>query len=178
MAAELETGAWEAQDTSVDAVQQQLARILRELNRPPADADGDGLVDHPPPRTSVLNLIVRAEDEQEAQRAAALVASLAVRTPSRTLQLLAAPDAESDGLDAAITTQCAIRPEGQGHLCYEAVRLVARGGTALHLASVAEPLIMANLPVFLWWLGRPPSKHDPLLDLGDRLVVDSDEWAD
>ncbi|SRR5579885_887267 len=178
MAAELETGSWEAQDTTVDAVQAQLARILRELNRPPADADGDSVVAHPPPRTSVLNLLVRAEDDQAAERAAGLVASLAVRTPSRTLQLFAAPDADGDGLDAAITTHCAIRADGRGHLCYEQVRLVARGSTALHLASVAEPLIVANLPVFLWWLGRPPSKHDPLLDLADRLVVDSDEFAD
>jgi glucose-6-phosphate dehydrogenase assembly protein OpcA len=178
--AELATGAWEAQDTTVEVVERELARILRELNRPPVDADGDGdgVVDYPPPRTSVLNLLVRAEDNAAAEHAASLVASLAVRTPSRTLQLFAAPDAESDGLDAAITTHCAIRADGPGHLCYEQVRLVARGSTALHLASVAEPLIVANLPVILWWLGRPPSQHDPLLDLSDRLVVDSDDFTD
>jgi glucose-6-phosphate dehydrogenase assembly protein OpcA len=178
MAAELETGTWEAQDTTVDVVERQMARLLQDLNHPLAPTDGANDFAHPPPRTSVLNLLVRAEDPAEADRAAQALADLAVHAPSRTLQLLAAPDATADGLDAAICTQCSIRPDGRSHICSEQVRLVARGSTALHLASVAEPLIVANLPVILWWLGRPPLQHDPLLDLCDRLVVDSDAFGD
>src|SRR3954454_9889552 len=178
MAAELETGTGKARDTTVDVVERQMARLLRDLNRSVTPADGATDTPHPPPRTSVLNLLVRAEDPADADHAAQAVAELAVHAPSRTVQILAAPDAAADGLDAMICTQCAIRPGGRGHICCEQVRLVARGNTALHLASVAEPLIVANLPVILWWLGRPPLKHDPLLDLCDRLVVDSDAFDD
>jgi glucose-6-phosphate dehydrogenase assembly protein OpcA len=178
MATDLETGTWEARDTTVDVVERQMARLLQDLNHPLAPTDGASDLAHPPPRTSVLNLLVRAEDAAEADRAGQLVAELAVHAPSRTLQLLAVPDAAADGLDATICTQCAVRSDGRSHICFEHVSLVARGNTALHLASVAEPLIVANLPVILWWLGRPPLKHDPLLDLCDRLVVDSDAFAD
>jgi glucose-6-phosphate dehydrogenase assembly protein OpcA len=126
----------------------------------------------------VLNLVVHADEDGEAKRASEAMASLAIRHPSRTLLLVTAPDDAVDGLDATIRTQRARGPGGQSHLCFEEVRLLARGATALHLASVVEPLLMSNLPAYLWWLGRPPSFYDPLLALCDRLIVDSAEFPD
>jgi glucose-6-phosphate dehydrogenase assembly protein OpcA len=176
-ATEAGTGHWEAQNTTVDEVERHLGRILRELARPPA-AEANGAAHHPPPRASVLTLVVHADEEGEAERAADTVMALASRHPSRTLLLVAAPDADADGLDATIRTQCGIHPSGLGHSCVEQVQLVARGATALHMASVVEPLLMSNLPAFIWWLGRPPTRHEPLLDLCDRLVVDSADFPD
>lgn len=169
-------GAWEAQGTTVDQVERQLARILRELSQEAAPADSAR--GHLVPRAIVLNLIVHADQAGEAERAAQAMAALAARHPSRTLLLEAEPDAAADGLDAAISTHCATWTAVGGHLCFEQVRLTARGSTALHLASVAEPLLVADLPVILWWLGRPPARSEPLLELGDRLVVDSAYFPD
>ena len=173
-------GAWEARNTTVNDVERQLGRIIRELNRPPGGGNGDADDPraYPPPRASVLNLLVHADEEGEAQRAADLMAMLATRHPSRTLLLIAEPDAPADGLDATISTQCLFRPGSAGHLCFERVQLTARGATALHLASVAEPLLISNLPVFVWWLGRAPGSRDPLLELCDRLIVDSADFPD
>jgi glucose-6-phosphate dehydrogenase assembly protein OpcA len=170
----LATGAWEAQNVSVADVERQLQRILRELSVP--DAEGGSA--HPPPRASVMSLVVHADEDGEAERASAAMASLAIRHPSRTLLLVTEPDAAADGLDATIRTQRARGPGGQAHLCFEEIRLLARGATALHLVSVVEPLLMSNLPTYLWWLGRPPSSHEPLLGLCDRLIVDSAEFPD
>ncbi len=168
------TNVWEAQDVTVADVERQLQRNLSELTAPAAH---DGAA-HPPPRASVLNLVVHADEDGEAERASAAMAALAIRHPSRTLLLVTAPDAPTDGLDAMIRTQRTQGPGGQTHLCFEEVRLLARGATALHLSSVVEPLLMSNLPAYLWWLGRPPRAYDPLLALCDRLIVDSAEFPD
>ena len=170
----LDTRVWEAQNVTVADVERQLQRSLRELSVP---GEHDGAA-HPPPRASVLNLVVHADEGGEAERASEAMAALAIRHPSRTLLLVTAPDDAADGLDATIRTQCARAPGGQSHLCFEEVRLLARGATALHLASVVEPLLMSNLPTYLWWLGRPPSSYEPLLGLCDRLIVDSAEFPD
>jgi glucose-6-phosphate dehydrogenase assembly protein OpcA len=48
-------------------------------------------------------------------------------------------------------------------------------------ASIAGPLILADLPVFLRWRGDLPASNEPfvsLIGLADRLIVDSAEWAD
>ena len=48
-------------------------------------------------------------------------------------------------------------------------------------ASVVMPLLLPDLPVFLRWRGRPPfgdRAFEQLVDLVDRLIVDSREWPD
>ncbi len=168
---------WEAHDTTVAEVERWLGRLVRELACGPSPGPPGAPV-HPRPRASVLNLVIHADEEGEAERAGGVVAKLATRHPSRTLLLVAAPDAPADGLDALVRIQRVPWPSGTADSCFELVRLVARGATALHLASVVEPLLVSNLPCFLWWLGRPPTSHDPLLELADRLIVDSAEFPD
>ena len=46
-------------------------------------------------------------------------------------------------------------------------------------ASVVQPLLLPDLPVFLRWRGLPPFGERPfeeLVDVVDRLIVDSTEW--
>jgi glucose-6-phosphate dehydrogenase assembly protein OpcA len=48
------------------------------------------------------------------------------------------------------------------------------------VASVVIPLLVPDLPVFLWWTGTPPSdaRHlDDLVRLAHRLIVDSADFA-
>ena len=43
------------------------------------------------------------------------------------------------------------------------------------------PLLVTGLPVFLRWRGRPPFGEptaEQLVDVCDRLIVDSGEWPD
>jgi glucose-6-phosphate dehydrogenase assembly protein OpcA len=59
------------------------------------------------------------------------------------------------------------------------VRLKGRRASAP--ASVVEPLLLPDLPAFLRWRGLPPfgeSHFEGLIDVADRLIVDSTEWPD
>jgi glucose-6-phosphate dehydrogenase assembly protein OpcA len=173
--AERVSGGWAATNTTVAEVERQLQRIMHELSQPATEVAGRAYL---VPRAICLNILVHADEAAEATRAAQTLAELAPRHPSRTLLMVVEPDAPADGLDASICTQCAIWPSVGGQLCFEQVTLTARGSTALHLVSVVEPLLVSDLPVILWWLGRPPARTEPLLDLCNRLVVDSAYFPD
>ena len=61
------------------------------------------------------------------------------------------------------------------------IELTLRGDRAKAPASVVEPLLVSDLPVFLRWRGEPPSRaprSSSSSDVTDRLIVDSTEWAD
>jgi glucose-6-phosphate dehydrogenase assembly protein OpcA len=61
------------------------------------------------------------------------------------------------------------------------VELRLGGPRAEAPASIVTPLLLPDLPVFLRWRGRPPFRtvhFRQLVDIVDRLVVDSAEWPD
>jgi hypothetical protein len=130
-------------------------------------------------RTSVLTHV--AWVPQEWQHAATeTLAGLAERHPSRTILLFPEPDAD-DGIAARALLECYEVPFSDRHLCGEIVELRLRGNRALAPASIALPLLLPDLPVFLRWRGRPDFTSSPfeqLVEVVDRLVVDSSEWPD
>jgi glucose-6-phosphate dehydrogenase assembly protein OpcA len=108
------------------------------------------------------------------------LAGLADRHPSRTILLVPRPDDE-DGLDARVSLQRFRLPGEERYVCSEVIELNLRGRRAEAPASIVLPLLIPDLPVFLRWRGRPPfgsNVLDQLVDVVDRLVVDSLEWRE
>lgn len=131
-------------------------------------------------RAAVVNLVVVATRETHALRAARTVAELAMRHPSRAIVVLAdrhAPEGAppSLGLHAQLPS---LDKFDQVH--FEQILVRARGNVADRLASVIVPLLVPDLPVFLWWTDTPPvgRRHfEDLVALSDRLLVDSADFA-
>jgi glucose-6-phosphate dehydrogenase assembly protein OpcA len=73
-------------------------------------------------------------------------------------------------------------PVGGGRqICSETIRVQLNGARAAQPASVVQPLLLSDLPVFLRWRGVPSygdSTFEGLIDVADRLIVDSTEWED
>jgi hypothetical protein len=114
------------------------------------------------------------------QAATDTLSRLAERHPSRTLLLFPEPDAE-DGLHAKVLLECYEAPGSNRHLCSEVAELRLRGVRSQAPASIVLPLLLPDLPVFLRWRGRPDFGSpvcEQLVEVVDRLVVDSAEWAD
>ena len=164
------TLSWHGENVNPVAVERALSQMLRKLAPPSEDGQ-----EHPPARASVLSLIVRAADAEQGEQAMAMLGQLVEHYPSRTLMLTVDPAAPDSGLDAWASVYCLLHLAGSALVCFEQVRLAARGATAHHLASVAEPLLIPDLPVYLWWLGDPPTPGDNLLSLCDRLIVDTSQ---
>jgi glucose-6-phosphate dehydrogenase assembly protein OpcA len=115
------------------------------------------------------------------ERARAALSGMAERHPSRTIILVPEPDADASGFDANVSLVCYAVPDVDRNVCSEVVELRLRGDRAKAPASVVEPLLISDLPVFLRWRGEPPwgsPELEQLVDVVDRLVVDSTEWAE
>jgi len=164
---------WGAQATSIDALERELAR-LRRAAVAHARERGQTLA-----RASVLNLVVYSEREVHARRAARTVADLALRHPSRAIVLLG--DRDRDGVVASVQLHCHVPPsDGAQPVLYEQILARVRGDFDERVASVVIPLLVPDLPVFLWWTGTPPSdaRHlDDLVTLADRFIIDSADFA-
>jgi hypothetical protein len=135
--------------------------------------------EEPDLRTSVLTHLAWVPREWQ-EAAAETLAGLGERHPSRTLLLYPQSD-EEDRLAARVSLECYDLPGIERHICSEIVELRLRGARAEAPASIAVPLLLPDLPVFLRWRGRPDfgsSVFGQLVQIVDRLVVDSSEWPD
>jgi glucose-6-phosphate dehydrogenase assembly protein OpcA len=130
-------------------------------------------------RTSMMTHLAWAPAEwQDAARET--LAGLAEQHPSRTILLFPQADGR-DALDADVSIECYSLPELERHVCSEVIELRLHGSLANAPASVVLPLVLPDLPVFLRWRGRPAfgePAFEQLVDVVDRLVVDSREWDD
>jgi glucose-6-phosphate dehydrogenase assembly protein OpcA len=149
-----------------------IGEIERELGAQRLDpASGE-----PMQRTSVMTHLAWVP-EQWVEAAEDVLAGLAERHPSRTIVLVPEPDAQ-DGIEANVEVDC--YPVGDDRkVSMETIRLKLCGNRVEAPASVVEPLLLPDLPVFLRWRGLPPFGAGPfeqLVDTVDRLIVDSTEW--
>jgi glucose-6-phosphate dehydrogenase assembly protein OpcA len=146
-----------------------VAEVEHELGKLRANEDGTLAL-----RSSVLNLIV-VTDEEAAPEVTRSVSNLAGRYPARAIVLISDPEGERN-VEVGLSTFCNVRGGGGAQVCAEQVTIHAEGPPANHLESLAGPLLIPDLPVFLWYPGAF-SPHAPefaaMADLADRLIVDS-----
>jgi glucose-6-phosphate dehydrogenase assembly protein OpcA len=127
-------------------------------------------------RTSVMTHVGWVP-EAWVEAAEDVLAGLAERHPSRTIVLFPQPEAD-DEFDGHVEVDCFATGEGR-QVCTETIRLRLGGKRASVPASIVQPLLLPDLPVFLRWRGLPPFGERPfeeLVDVVDRLIVDSTEW--
>ena len=146
-----------------------VAEVEHELGKLRANEDGTLAL-----RSSVLNLIV-VTDEEAAPEVTRSVSNLAGRYPARAIVLISDPEGERN-VEVGLSAFCNVRGGGGAQVCAEQVTIHAEGPPANHLESLAGPLLVPDLPVFLWYPGAF-SPHAPefaaMADLADRLIVDS-----
>jgi hypothetical protein len=131
-------------------------------------------------RTSVMTHLAWVPEEWR-ERALQALAGMAERHPSRTILLDPQPDSGKNRIDANVTLECYPIPGSERDVCSEVVDLTLHGTRAKAPASIVQPLLISDLPVFLRWRGEPPwgaPELEQLVELTDRLIVDSTEWDD
>jgi len=115
------------------------------------------------------------------EQARAALEGMAERHPSRTILLFPEPNAGDGRIDArASVERWQVPGTGRG-IVTETIELTLRGDRAKAPASIVQELLISDLPVFLRWRCEPPWRApelEQLVDVTDRLIVDSTEWDD
>ncbi len=126
-------------------------------------------------RASVLNLIA-VTDEEFARDVAQAIRELSRHYPSRVICMISEPDEGEANLEIELSAFCVERGESGNQVCAEQITVHVEGPPAEHLESLAGPLLIPDLPVFLWYpngdVPRSPG-CDGMAALADRLVLDS-----
>jgi glucose-6-phosphate dehydrogenase assembly protein OpcA len=146
---------------------------LSELWRAAAEDPGS---DQPVMRASVLTLLAFVEDEDEGRETFNLISHVIAQNPCRAILMVAEPKERPEGLSAWISAQCHLPPSGARLVCCEQIYVRARGEAVEGLDNVVLPLIVPELPVYLWWrAGRfsPPPFLAQVLRVTNRVLVDS-----
>jgi glucose-6-phosphate dehydrogenase assembly protein OpcA len=150
----------------VAEVEHRLAELRSE------QAEGDASL-----RTSVMTHVAWAPPSWAAA-ARKTLAGLEERHPSRTILLLPDPT-RADRVDVNVSMRCYAMPGVSREVCSEVIELRLGGKRAQAPASIVQPLLISDLPTFCRWRGLPPWQKpelEQLVDVCDRLVVDSSEW--
>jgi hypothetical protein len=161
---------WVGEDVGLADVE----RALGELR----DASAAG-TEGPDLRTSVMTHLAWVPAEWR-EAALETLAGLEERHPSRGILLFPDPSA-ADGIDAKVSVLAFPLRGGRRHVAAEVIQLTLRGQAASAPASIVTPLLVSDLPVFLRWRGELPfgaRELEQMLEVCDRLVVDSREWKD
>jgi glucose-6-phosphate dehydrogenase assembly protein OpcA len=161
---------WVGEDVALADVE----RALWELR----DASAEG-TEGPDLRTSVMTHLAWVPAEWR-EAAVETLAGLRERHPSRGILLFPDPSA-ADGIDAKVSVLAFPQRGARRHIAAEVIELTLRGRRASAPASIVAPLLVTDLPVFLRWRGELPfgmPELEQMLEVCDRLVVDSREWKD
>ncbi len=157
-----------------------LGKELRRLweATPEAQTPGNAVLT----RACTRNVVVLADDAAQAARAADVVARVADRHPARAFLVRAetGPDADPDRLEAFLEARCLVRGGGR-HVWCEQITLAVGANARRRAAGAIVPLLVPDLPVFVWALDDVRWDDEflrHLLSVADRFVVDSRAVAD
>jgi glucose-6-phosphate dehydrogenase assembly protein OpcA len=130
-------------------------------------------------RAATLNLIAATRTQADAARVRRTIAALSDIYPSRATVLIADPGQDTGaapGMDVSVDLLEQPATRGRPAIVFECVTVDVSTENERQLASIASPLLVPDLPDFLWWAADTAdggSLFSELVGISDRLIVDS-----
>ena len=159
-----------ATDAGVDA--QQVETALRDLWRREAASSGVAVT-----RLRTLNLVIAAGESAADDDVQQTLHWIATRHPSRVVVLATTREEQPDGIQTSVQIRSALGEAADRQVCSEEVTLTAGPSTASLLPGATLPLLVQDLPTYLWWWEPGDPMASPLFEAlshpCDRTIVDS-----
>ncbi|HET9341523.1 MAG TPA: glucose-6-phosphate dehydrogenase assembly protein OpcA [Candidatus Eremiobacteraceae bacterium] len=151
------------------------AQVEAELTKRLADsgvAAGEA-----PSRACTLNLVVYVERASEIMQVAEAIRALEASHPMRVLLVTLDSGAPADRVQTWVDVECS----DCGQVCSEQIVLRGNPDASARIVSTVLALLVADLPVALWWRSDSPylsRLFRGLAPLADKIVVDSIRFGD
>jgi glucose-6-phosphate dehydrogenase assembly protein OpcA len=159
------TGSW----IDVAAIERELTALWQQASE---DDDQAGVI-----RSSILNLLVFVPEASEASRVDDILTEITAAHPSRAVLMLVDRETSVSMLKAEVTSRCTLPTGSSKQVCCEQVTITAAGSGVTELPSTLAPLLLSDLPVYLWWRAVPRIEDKALFrklaDISDRVIIDS-----
>src|SRR5450432_1547405 len=157
-----------AQAVDVDKIEKELAAMWSGAS----DVDsGAGIT-----RACALNLIVYTTPWDDRDVLEDFLSQVNEQHPGRTLILVAHREESAPRLEAYVSMRCRLSGSSGKQICGEQVTIEAGGPLVETAATAVAPLLVPDVPVFLWWKDIPHYQDrlfDRLAQMSDRIVIDS-----
>ena len=159
---------------NVAAIERELTALWQQASQ---DEEHGGVT-----RASMFNLLVYVPSPAEAKKLDDMLTDITAARPCRAILIVADADAPEEMLIAEVTSRCTLPSASSKQVCCEQVTLTAGGTQADEVPSAVAPLLLSDLPVYLWWHAVPRLADKVLfrrlVDLSDRVVIDSASFLD
>jgi len=158
-----------------------IERTLADLWKQSAGHD-QAVVDDAMLRARVAGLMVFLHDESLLSDTQQVIGELSSFHPCRALLMAGDRNAPARDIEMYVSAFCGSQKRSNaGNLCCEEITLSAQGHFVSELPSAAVPLLVPDLPVFLWWraqIGAEDKVFSQLCLAADRVVIDSADFQD
>ena len=159
---------------NVDAIERELTALWQQASQ---DEEHGGVT-----RASMFNLLVYVPSRTEAGKLDEMLTDITAARPCRAILIVADGDTPEETLTAEVTSRCTLPSASSKQVCCEQVTITAGGAQVDEVPSAIAPLLLSDLPVYLWWHAVPrladKSMFRRLVDLSDRVVIDSAHFRD
>jgi glucose-6-phosphate dehydrogenase assembly protein OpcA len=159
----------------VQSVERELNQLWRESTGAAGGEEDDAVMS-----ARVLNLMVYVSHESALEEVNELLGRIAFAHPCRIIVMLAEQHEPDQDIEMFVSAHClASGGAGGKTLCGEQLTLKARGRFTVELPSASVPLLVPDLPIFLWWRDAPRLGNETFTSLmraADRVVIDSADF--
>lgn len=159
---------------SLDKIESQIRELWRNVaNAAYTRGSGAG---QSVTMAQVLNLLVMSGSHDEANEYIGDTEKITGRHPCRVIAMVEDPKGADEPVQAWVSMYCQVPPAGGRQVCCEQVAIVSSGNALRQVPAAVLPLLISDLPVFLWWPSGAPFDDyifRQLADSIDRLILDS-----
>lgn len=153
----------------VNKIEKELASMWSGVSE--AGKAGSGIT-----RACALNLIVYTTPMEDRSRLEELLGEINEQHPGRTLILVVYRETPIPRLEGYVSMRCRVLGGTGRQICGEQVTIEAGGPLVETAATAVAPLLVPDVPVYLWWKDIPHYQDklfDRLAQMADRIVIDS-----
>jgi len=132
-------------------------------------------------RACVLNLLVYVPTPEAQEAVDEVLAEVTASHPSRAVLIVSNRESANSSMGAWVTSRCTLPTPHSKQVCCEQITVVAEGSQVNEVPSAVVPLLLSDLPVYLWWRATPPlgdKVFRKLAGLADRVIINSGDFTD